>query len=214
MRVKKVPCLDNTCWCCAKQSRDRLPTTDKEVESVLPSSSPPTSSLRSISVKLTTVSILLFFWTDSQTWSRDLCKNYVCILHILVDTNITFSSDFIMSSRTESETIPPPPPHKNHHFVRVFVTARENGPPFVSQPKMSDKIKIPCSYCCNLSDSDCFLKLHVFFATRSHIILFLNKLILNDTTSQIIYNIYKYTCETCNPQHRFFMNIKIFHFWS
>ena len=118
-----------------------------------------------------------------------LCKNYVCILRTFVDTNITFSSDFIMSSRTESATIPSSTPRKNHRLVSEFVTPRKKRPPFVSQPKMSDKIKIPYRYFCDLSDSTCCNKLHVCCNPIPHHVIFAT-LIPNDTTNQIIFNLY------------------------
>ena len=118
-----------------------------------------------------------------------LCKNYVCILSTFDDTNITFSSDFIMSSRSESATIPSSTPRKNHRLVSEFVTSRKKRPPFVSQPKIKDTIKIPYRYFCDLSDSACCNKLHVCCNPIAHHVIFAT-LIPNDTTNQIIFNPY------------------------
>ena len=101
-----------------------------------------------------------------------LWRNY--LLYTFVDIKITLSSDFTMSSWTESETIPHPSTAKNHRFVSVFVTSRKRRPPFVIQQKMSDKIGNSLAVIFVTYRTRTAVKLHVFvvFATRSHIIVF------------------------------------------
>ena len=122
-----------------------------------------------IPVKLTTVSLSLFLWTDSQTWSRD----YVRITYVFC----TPSSIPILPShqtspcRLEPNQKRPPtlPPHKDHRFVSVIVTSRKKRHPLVSQHKTSE---IPCSYSRKRIGFG-LLWSFMFFATRCRVILFL-----------------------------------------
>ena len=142
VRVKAVSFFKNTCWWYVKLSRDRLS-----------SSSPSTSSSRSIPVKLTTVFLSLF---PSNGFAARLSKNYVCILCTFVDTDITFSSDFIMSSRIESETIPDPDSaQKSPLCQRICHIKKETTSIRQSIQNVGKKKKSPAVINENLSDSDC-----------------------------------------------------------